>query len=192
MATHLGSGSPPTHLTSPSESHPLSQDAAFCLKVRGLLSLPGTCPSSSLGLPTHHHLCRPPGPRPPAPRDPCCGSLEGGPGLLHVGVRTPRNTVTSSRGAATDKQQAPHSSHCWLGQTQCPAKAVSPQPAPSRPPAQGKPRSRYQWRPAAAAALCTHLGGQGDPGALGRPPTLCPQPRRPAARLHLREGQSGL
>ena len=110
--------------------------------------------------------------------------------LLHVGVRPPRNTVSSPRGAATHEQQAPHSSYCWLGQTQCPA--MSLQPAPSRLLAQVKPRSGYQWRPAAAAALCTHLGGQGDPGALGRPPTLCPRLRRPAARLHLQEGQSGL
>ena len=86
---------------------------------------------------------------------------------------------------------SPPSSRCWLGQTQCPAKAMSPQPAPSGPPAQVKPRSGYQWRPA-AAALCTHLGGQGDPGVPGRPPTLCPQLRRLAAHLHLQEGQSGL
>lgn len=87
--------------------------------------------------------------------------------------------------------RGPTSSHCWLGQTQCPAKAMTPNWPPQGPLVQAKPRRGYQWRPACAVALCAHLEGRGGPGALGRPPALCPRRQRPAARLHLREGQSG-
>lgn len=87
--------------------------------------------------------------------------------------------------------RGPTSSHCWLRQTRRPAKAMTPTWAPQGPLVQAKPRRGHRWRPACAVALCAHLEGRGGPGALGRPPAPCPRRQRPAARLHLREGQSG-
>ena len=90
-----------------------------------------------------HRQC---GPCLPIPRESLLWLTRGQPGAASCGCQGLfwQKHCGQSQGSCRPGTRGPISSHCWLEQTQCPAKAVTPNWPPQGPLVQAKPRRGYQ------------------------------------------------